>query len=261
MNITNRRGRGARSITGLAVVAVGFLGMGAGTAVAARVPATRTSLSAAPHHADPYPYEALAGNYPTGLPNGPVGNVRDCPTDPRWKKPLPPGATVSGPMLAPPGIMPHPVQGSAPQVSPGSNCDYQVTLANTSAGPTDPITYNYFGTVDQFLDTPEEWAVPNDYGSICYTTWDVGNLFGYGVAQDEFNSGYCNTTPGPLGAVAAVTSSGDAPVEPVGPNFGQYYQSYAPGTIQDGSLFQTCLENPVGQEVSYICQIGYVNIY
>jgi hypothetical protein len=198
---------------------------------------------------------------PLGVPSGPQSSLASCPQDPSWSPALPAGDTVAV-SLAPAGSEGALVNGT--KVSTVGYCAYTVTppaTASTTAAVkksgtakrTDPTTYVNLG--DQNVPYGSDWNfdVFNNYGSECYTTGLLINGYGDAFAEQELDSGYCNTTYAAAGYVIAVnTAEQEALVDYEYPYFGYWYASYEGGSIFFG-IFQECMENPVGQSSDFLC--------
>jgi hypothetical protein len=198
---------------------------------------------------------------PLGVPSGPQSSVASCPQDPSWSPALPAGDTVTV-SLAPAGSEGAVVNGTT--VSTAGYCAYTVTpptAANTTAAvkksghakPTDPTTYVNLGNQQVPYGSDWNFNVFNNYGQECLTTGLLINGYGDAFAEQELDSGYCNTTFAAAGYVIAVnTSEQEALVDYEYPYFGYWYASYEPGNIFFG-IFQECMENPVGQSTYFLC--------
>jgi len=114
----------------------------------------------------------------------------------------------------------------------GSNGDFYFPT-----GVLDPITFTY-------------------NGRSCNTSAEIVSAYGLAIAEQETNSGNCTSRtndPSPTwGFADAINTSEQVAPLTQEPNYHTMYQSYESGNIFFGE-FQECMENPVGQQSTYVC--------
>ena len=234
---------------------------GAGAGAAALAVAVLTSAGAAtalPDTAPPAPHPIL-------VPTGPQSTAATCPNPPELSSPLPEGASISAPSLLPQGVATITVGGSTFDL--GNTCEYTLSIqapnsesTTLSAGGVSPNTIyiTYVGS-DQDFYFPTGAADPITFsynGHSCNTSAEIVSAFGLAVAEQEMNSGNCTSSandPGiAWGFADAINTSEQVASLTQEPTFHTWYESYEAGTIFFGQ-FQECMENPVGQQSTYVC--------
>jgi hypothetical protein len=202
--------------------------------------------------------------HPINLPTGPQTSAKDCPNPPDLSAPLPAGATISAPSLVPNGLASLVVGTQTYDLS--GTCAYTLTLPSASSADTssagsvskDSFSINFVDSGND-LYFPTGTAGPIDFsynGRHCNTTAEIVTAYGFAIAEQELVSGYCtsneNDPSGTWGYADAANTAelwaGEAPE----PSFNYDYQSAEAGTIFFGQ-FQECMENPAGQQSSYVC--------
>lgn len=199
--------------------------------------------------------------YPVNVPGGPQQSASNCPNPPDLSSPLPPGATISAPVLVPPGLASITAAGQTHDLA--NTCEYTLSLpsAQLSAGIAPAgggITVVYVGSDgDFYFPTGVLDPITFTYsGHSCNTSAEIVSAFGLAVAEQEMNSGNCTSNthdPGPTwGFADAINTSEQIAPLTQEPTFHTMYQSYEGGSIFFGQ-FQECMENPVGQQTTYVC--------
>lgn len=223
-------------------------------AVAAGATTTVTQVNTTP----PVPH-------PINLPAGPQQDAGSCPNPPDLSSPLPPGATISAPVLVPPGSASISAAGQTYDLT--DTCEYTLNVpvaalsADVSLSPgasPDSISITYVGSGgDIYFPTGVADPISFTYsGHTCSTTAEIVSAFGLAVAEQELDSGSCTSSAHDVGATwgyadAVDTSEQVAPLTQE-PTFHTMYQSYESGSIFFGQ-FQECMENPPGQQSTYVC--------
>jgi hypothetical protein len=192
--------------------------------------------------------------YPVNLPVGPQADASSCPNPPQLSAPLPSGASISAPTLTPPGLGSLTVAGETYDAT--GTCEYTINLpSSTNTASSDSISITYVESdSDFYFPTGQAGAVTFTWsGQSCNTTAEIVTAYGLAVAEQELNSGGCNTdSSGVYGYAEAINTALQTASLTTEPAFHRYYQSYESGTIFYGQ-FQECMENPAGQHSSYVC--------
>lgn len=221
-----------------------------------------TPSASAANAASPTPTTLVP--HPINLPTGPQESATNCPNPPELSAPLPAGATISAPSLVPKGIGSLVVGNQTYDLS--GTCAYTLTLASASSANTssassvskDSFSINFVDSGND-LYFPTGTAGPIDFsynGRHCNTTAELVTAYGFAIAEQELESGNCtsneNDPSGTWGYADAANTAELWAGEAQEPSFNYQYQSAEAGTIFFGQ-FQECMENPAGQQSSYVC--------
>jgi len=192
--------------------------------------------------------------YPIDLPVGPQASAASCPNPPQLSSPLPSGASISAPSLTPPGAGSLTVAGTTYDAT--GSCEYTIEVpSNPSQASADSITVTYVGSGhDYYFPTGTASAITFTTGrQSCVTTAEIVTAYGLAVAEQELDSGGCNTDSSGVWGYADAINTALQTATPVSETtFHSYYQSYESGTIFYGQ-FQECMQNPAGQHSTYVC--------
>ena len=192
--------------------------------------------------------------YPIDIPVGPQASAADCPNPPQLSSPLPSGASISAPSLAPAGSGSLTVAGTT--YNAAGTCEYTIeypSAANQASADTISVTYAQSGS-NYYFPTGTAGGITFTWGSqSCVTTAEIVTAYGLAVAEQELDSGGCNTdSSGVWGYADAIDTALQTATPARETTFHSYYQSYESGTIFYGQ-FQECLESPAGQHSTYVC--------
>jgi hypothetical protein len=167
---------------------------------------------------------------------------------------LPSGASISAPSLTPPGAGSLTVAGTTYDAT--GSCEYTIEVpSNPSQASADSITVTYVGSGhDYYFPTGTASAITFTTGrQSCVTTAEIVTAYGLAVAEQELDSGGCNTDSSGVWGYADAINTALQTATPVSETtFHSYYQSYESGTIFYGQ-FQECMQNPAGQHSTYVC--------
>lgn len=259
----------ARIVRVVLLVCVPLLLVGAfavDSALAANPSPTTVPIGSGPPPIGPGP-SAPVIPHPIGVPTGPVSSLADCPSAPAMSSPLPAGASLSKPFLAPAGL--HTTANGKSTDYAGS-CVYTVKIpssdlpASADASPATPspayvsVTWISGGTRYAPVN-----AVSGPYGffnleyNICYINVGLLNWGGYGYAGMELVRGYCNTDSSGIWSNVMPWSSPYV--------HGGWHSVNTFGTVEwqglPGSIFSAeedvCLQDPLGQHNTYTCWDTY----
>ncbi len=203
------------------------------------------------------PSEAYFG-HPVGIPNGPVASVSDCPSNPSFSSPLPAGATVAGPTLAPASVG-GTVDGKS--FSLANTCVYTVSWT----GPTgsDPTATDYnAGNFYQAINAADYFTF-EVHSIYCEFQMQGGNVFGLAYAKLMNVQYNCNTdNTGLFSHVSVTNGSGGGGAICTTPNFGNWCTPQS--QTSQYALYWTWgiwLEDPVGQQNTYDLIYGNAGPY
>jgi len=193
--------------------------------------------------------------YPIDIPVGPQASAADCPNPPQLSAPLPSGASISAPRLTPPGSGSVTADGTTYDAT--GACEYTIEYpsasSNQASGDSISVTYAQSGSNYDF-PTGVAGSITFNWGTqSCVTTAEIVTAYGLAVAEQELDSGGCNTdSSGVWGYADAINTAEQTATPTSETTFHSYYQSYESGTIFYGQ-FQECLESPAGQHSTYVC--------
>lgn len=212
-------------------------------AVAAPTPAPSSASAAVPH--------------PIDLPTGPQASAAACPNPPQLSSPLPSGDSISAPSLVPPNTGMVVANGVVHDMA--GTCEYTITYPSpsTSSNPTTQVTPDSFTWVDSnndyaTCDVGVLCQIYFDYqGQYCYTSAELLNSGGDAYAQQELDSGYCNTYGINLGYCQAYNTSEQGALATSEDTFHFLFSSVEGGSIFFGQ-FAEVQEYPEGQTQTFV---------
>jgi hypothetical protein len=192
--------------------------------------------------------------YPIDIPVGPQASAADCPNPPALSAPLPSGASISAPQLTPAGSGSVTADGTTYDAT--GTCEYTIeypSSANHASGDSISVTYAQSGS-DYYFPTGTAGGITFTWGGqSCVTTAEIVTAYGLAIAEQELDSGGCNTdSSGVWGYADAIDTAEQTAAPTSETTFHSYYQSHESGTIFYGQ-FQECLESPAGQHSTYVC--------
>lgn len=191
---------------------------------------------------------------PVDIPVGPQASAASCPNPPHLSSPLPSGASISAPSLTPPGTASLTVAGRTYDAT--GSCEYTIEFPSTpNQASANFITVTYVGSGnDYYFPTGVASGITFSYGAqSCVTTAEIVTAFGLAVAEQELDSGGCNTdSSGIWGYAEAINTALQTAGQATETSFHSYSQSFESGTIFYGQ-FQECMQSPSGQHSTYVC--------
>lgn len=192
--------------------------------------------------------------HPIDLPTGPVASAASCPNPPELSSPLPSGASISAPSIVPTGTSSVIAANETYDLS--GTCEYTITIASTSNGASpDGGSVTFVGSgSDFYYPTGVDDSIDFTYRSQgCETSAEIVSAFGLAVAEQELDSGYCNTDASEVWGYASAIDTDEVQAASVQESvFSKWFQSNEDGDIFFGQ-FQECMENPIGQHANYVC--------
>jgi len=192
-----------------------------------------------------------------------VGNVSDCPANPELSSALPVGATISAPTLAP--SIPASTSGATATNIAGS-CVYtekvpasdlgSTSASNSQSASPDTITISWINDGNDYAPANTDFGPIdffNYYGDACAIDVELVDLFGYGWAGLELDSGHCNTnSTGVWSNVTAINTGLSSGANLAVNTFHTMQYASVPGNLFFGE-YSICLESPLGQQSDYVC--------